>query len=282
VSVLVDRRPKHARKVVLPAKCPVCHSPVERPAGEAVARCTGGFICAAQRKEALRHFASRRALDIQGLGTELIDQLVETQRVATPADLFRLTAAELAELERMGEKSAQKVVAAIAKSRRTTLARFLHALGIPEVGEATALALARHFGDLGALRSASEADIDEVPDVGAVTAHSIHRFLHDRRHAAVIDDLIEQGVSWPQAERRAASVSPFSGKTVVLTGTLSGMSRDAATDKLIARGAKVAGSVSKKTDYVVAGADAGSKLAKAHELGVSVLDEDEFLALLGD
>jgi len=282
VSVLVDRRPKHARKVVLPAKCPVCHSPVERPAGEAVARCTGGFICAAQRKEALRHFASRRALDIQGLGTELIDQLVETKRVATPADLFRLKAEELAELERMGEKSAQKVVAAIAKSRRTTLARFLHALGIPDVGEATALALAGHFGDLGALRSASEADIDEVPDVGAVTAHSIHRFLHDRRHAAVIDGLLEQGVSWPQAERRAASASPLSGKTVVLTGTLSGMSRDVATDKLIARGAKVAASVSKKTDYVVAGSDAGSKLAKAHELGVRVLDEDEFLALLGE
>jgi DNA ligase (NAD+) len=282
VSVIADRRPRNARTVELPGKCPVCHSPVERPEGQAVARCTGGFICAAQRKEALRHFASRRALDIQGLGTELIDRLVETKRVATPADLFRLEAEELAELERMGEKSAQKVVAAIAMSRRTTFARFLNALGIPDVGEATALALAQHFGDLDTLRSASEQDIDEVPDVGAVTAHSIHRFLHDRRHAAVIDDLIEQGVSWPKAERRTAGGSPFSGKTVVLTGTLGGMSRDAATDKLVALGAKVAGSVSKKTDFVVAGADAGSKLAKARELGVRVLDEEEFLSLLAE
>ena len=280
VRVVPERRTGHARKVKLPATCPVCDSPVERVEGEAVARCTGGFICAAQRKEALRHFASRRAFDIQGLGVELIDQLVDTKLVKTPADLFRLEAGTLSQLERMGEKSAEKLSAAIARSRRTTLARFLYALGIPDVGEATALALAQHFGDLEALRDASEELIDEVPDIGPVIAHSIHQFLHQARHAAVIDDLMAAGVSWPKAERARARGSPFAGKTVVLTGTLAAMSRDAATDKLIALGAKVTGSVSKKTDYVIAGDDSGSKLQKAQALGVRVLAEREFLVLL--
>jgi DNA ligase (NAD+) len=282
VSVVLERRPAGARKVQLPATCPVCKSPVERSEGEAVARCTGGFICAAQRKEAIRHFASRRALDIQGLGTEIIDQLVEKNIVKTPADLYRLDAKTLSELERMGEKSAEKLIGALAKSRSTSLPRFLYALGIPNVGEATALALARHFGDVPALRAAGEADIDEVPDVGPVIAHSIHRFLHDGRQADVIDDLLAQGVTWPVSERLTPSASPFAGKTVVLTGTLTALTRDAASDKLVALGAKVAGSVSKKTDFVVAGADAGSKLAKAESLGVRVLDEAQFLALLGD
>ena len=280
VRVVPERRTAHARKVKLPATCPVCDSPVERVEGEAVARCTGGFICAAQRKEALRHFASRRAFDIQGLGVELIDQLVDTKLVKTPADLFRLEAGTLSQLERMGEKSAEKLSAAIARSRRTTLARFLYALGIPDVGEATALALAQHFGDLEALRDASEELIDEVPDIGPVIAHSIHQFLHQARHAAVIDDLMAAGVSWPKAERARARGSPFAGKTVVLTGTLAAMSRDAATDKLIALGAKVTGSVSRKTDYVIAGDDSGSKLQKAQALGVRVLAEREFLVLL--
>ncbi|MGH8262998.1 MAG: NAD-dependent DNA ligase LigA, partial [Steroidobacteraceae bacterium] len=280
VSVVLERRLQDARKVELPAACPVCHSPVERIDGGAVARCTGGFICTAQRKEAIRHFASRRTLDIQGLGTEIIDQLVEKNIVKTPADLYRLDAKTLVELERIGEKSAEKLLGAIAKSRSTTLARFLYALGIPNVGEATALALARHFGDLQALRAATEDAIDAVPDIGAVIAHSIHRFLHDGRQADVIDDLLAQGLTWPAAERPAASASPFAGKTVVLTGTLTALTRDVATDKLVALGAKVAGSVSKKTDFVVAGADSGSKLAKAEALGVRVLSEAEFLALL--
>src|SRR5882672_30075 len=275
VSVVLERRPEGARKVQLPATCPVCNSPVERIEGEAVARCTGGFICTAQRKEAIRHFASRRALDIQGLGTEIIDQLVEKNIVKTPADLYRLDAKTLVELERMGEKSAEKLLGAIAKSRSTTLARFLYALGIPNVGEATALALARHFGDLQALRAATQDDIDAVPDIGAVIAHSIHRFLHDGRQADVIDDLLAQGLTWPAAERPAASAAPFAGKTVVLTGTLTALTRDAATDKLVALGAKVAGSVSKKTDFVVAGADAGSKLHQARRQGTRILNEQE-------
>jgi DNA ligase (NAD+) len=278
--VVVERRPAGARKVVLPARCPVCDSRVERLPGEAVARCTGGVICSAQRKEALRHFAGRRALDIQGLGVEIIDQLVDHGLVKTPADLYRLSAAQVAELERMGEKSADKLIAAIGQSRRTTLARLLFALGIPNVGEATALALAQHFGDLAALRTATEAQIDEVPDVGPVIAASIHRFLQDARHRKVIDDLLAVGLKFPKVERAAVSGSLFAGKTVVLTGTLSRMTRDAATDKLTALGAKVAGSVSKKTDFVVAGADAGSKLRKAQELGLRVLDEGQFLALL--
>jgi DNA ligase (NAD+) len=281
-GVLIERRPKGTHPVKLPSICPVCKSPVERAPGEAIARCTGGFVCAAQRKESLRHFAGRRALDIQGLGVELIDQLVDQNLVKTPADLYRLTATQLAELERMAEKSAAKVIAAIEKSKQTTLPRFLYALGIPNVGEATALGLAQHFGRLAALRTANVEEIEEVPDVGPVIAASIHRFLHDRRHREVVDALLAAGVRWPAIERKAAGASPFAGKTVVLTGTLASLSRDAATDRLIALGAKVAGSVSKKTHFVIAGAEAGSKLAKAQELGVRVLDEQEFLSLLGE
>ena len=282
VRVLLERRPGGAPPVALPASCPVCESPVERVPGAAVARCTGGFVCGAQRKESLRHFAGRRALDIQGLGSELIDQLVDQQWVATPADLYRLTPTQLAELERMAEKSAANVIAAIASSRQTTLPRFLYALGIPNVGETTALAIAQHFLDLGALRAAGVEEIEEVPDVGPVIARSIHRFLKDRRHGKVIDALIAAGVHWPAIERTAVSASPFAGKTVVISGTLASLSRDTATDRLIALGAKVSGSVSKKTNYVVAGAEAGSKLARAEALGVRVLDEQEFLSLLGD
>jgi DNA ligase (NAD+) len=280
VRVVIERRPVDAQRVMLPRTCPICGSPVERVADQAVARCTGGFACAAQRKEALRHFAGRRALDIQGLGVELIDQLVDTNLVKSPADIYRLTAAELIRLERIGEKSAAKLIAAIADSRRTTLARFLYALGIPDVGEATALALAQHFGDLDALRSADEQSIDEVPDIGLVIAGSVHRFLAAPRNRDLVDHLLAAGLTWPKVKRLIGSRSPFVGKTVVLTGTLSGMSRDAATDRLSALGAKVASSVSKKTDYVVAGAEAGAKLRKARDLGVRVLDEREFLALL--
>lgn len=282
VRVLIERRPAGTEAVALPANCPICMSPVERPPGEAVARCTGGFVCAAQRKESLRHFAGRRALDIQGLGVELIDQLVDQSLVKSPADLYGLTAARLAELERMAEKSAAKVIAAIDGSRQTSLPRFLYALGIPNVGEATALALAQHFGRLGALRTANIEQIEDIPDVGPVIAASIHRFFNDRRHSDVVNALIAAGVRWPDIERKAVSGSPFAGKTVVITGTLGSLSRESATDRLIALGAKVARSVSRKTHYVIAGADAGGKLAKAQELGVRVLAEQEFLSLLGE
>lgn len=288
VKVVLERRSATAREVELPAKCPVCGSDVEREEGEAVARCTGGLFCAAQRKEALRHFASRRALDIEGLGSKIIDQLVDGgvpggEPVRSPADLYRLTAEQLAELDRMGEKSAANLLAALERSKKTTLARFLYALGIRDVGEATATALAAHFGTLEALLDATEETIQEVPDVGPVVAAHVFHFFQQSRNRAVIDDLRQQGVEWPaQAPRSTATEGVLSGKTFVLTGTLDGMSRDQATDRITALGGKVSGSVSKKTSYVVAGAEAGSKLKKAQELGVEILDEAGLKKLLGD
>ncbi len=288
VKVMFEQRPATAREVELPAKCPVCGSDVEREEGEAVARCTGGLFCAAQRKEALRHFASRRALDIEGLGSKIIDQLVDSgvpggEPVNSPADLYRLTAEQLAELDRMGEKSAANLLAALEHSKQTTLARFLYALGIRDVGEATAAALATHFGTLEALLDATEETIQEVPDVGPVVAAHVFHFFQQPQNRAVIDDLRRQGVRWPaQAPRAAATEGALSGKTFVLTGTLEGMSRDQATDRITALGGKVAGSVSKKTDYVVAGAEAGSKLKQAQELGVEILDEAGLRKLLGE
>jgi DNA ligase (NAD+) len=256
---------------------------VLRVAGEAVARCTGGFTCRAQRQEALRHFASRRALDIEGLGDKVIEQLVERELVRSPADLYGLSAAQLAELERMGEKSAAKLIAAIEKSRDTTLPRLLYGLGIREVGEATALALARHFGTLEALMHASAEQIQQVPDVGPVVAAHVAAFFASEDHINVINALRRNGVKWPEVARAPAgeSAGALAGRTFVLTGTLSGMTREQAEEALAARGAKVSGSVSKKTSFVVAGAEAGSKLARAQQLGVPVLDEQQFLELLG-
>lgn len=281
VKVIADRRPESAREVELPARCPVCGSEVERVEGEAVARCTGGLFCGAQRKESLRHFASRRALDIEGLGSKLIDQLVDSDQVRSPADLYRLTLAQLANLERMAEKSATNLMQALERSKRTTLARFLYGLGIRDVGEATAAALAAHFGELDPLLAASEESIQEVPDVGPVVAAHVYHFFQQPQNRQVIDELRGQGVSWPAQQRRAVSASgALEGKTFVLTGTLSSMGRDEAKDRITALGGKVSGSVSKKTDYVVAGAEAGSKLKKAEELGVQVLDEEQLLRLL--
>ena len=278
--VLFDRRPADAVQANLPSCCPVCASPVAREEGEAVARCTGGLHCAAQRKEALKHFASRRALDIQGLGTELVDQLVDAGLVHTPADLYGLSLTSLLGLERMGEKSATKLLGAIAASRETSLPRFLFGLGIRNVGEATALQLATHFGSLEALRAADAAAVREVPDIGPVIAEQVASFFQDPHNLAVVDALLAAGLHWsaPLVQEARGSL-PFAGKTFVLTGTLSGMSRDEAGDRIRALGGKVSGSVSKKTDYVVAGADAGSKLAKAEVLGVPVLDEDAFISL---
>jgi len=281
VSVIAERRPRGTVAVQLPARCPVCHSRVLRVQGEAVARCTGAFTCRAQRQEALRHFAGRRALDIEGLGDKLIEQLIEREQVKSPADLYALTAQDLAPLERMGEKSAQNLIEAIARSKHTTLPRLLFGLGIREVGEATALALARHFGTLEALMSADAQTIQQVPDVGPIVAAHVAAFFAAPDHRRVIKALQDKGVTWPEVKVTAAApADPLAGKTFVLTGTLASLTREAAQEALTARGAKVSGSVSKKTDYVVAGAEAGSKLTKAHALGVRVLDEAQLLKLL--
>ena len=281
VKVIVERRPKSARSVELPAKCPICGSDVEREEGEAVARCTGGLFCPAQRKEALRHFAGRRALDIDGLGAKIIDQLVDGKHVDSPADLYGLTVEQFTELERMGEKSAANLVAALEHSKQTTLARFLYALGIRDVGEATAAALADYFGSIEALQDATEEAIQEVPDVGPVVAAHVHTFFQQPHNREVIKALRKHGVHWPDQQRKASSgAGPLTGKTFVITGTLDSMSRDEASDRITALGGKVSGSVSKKTSYVVAGAEPGSKLKKAQELGVEVLDEAGLLELL--
>jgi len=283
VRVLPERRPQGARRPQLPDKCPICHSKVVRVEGEAAARCSGAFTCPAQRKEALRHFASRRALDIEGLGDKLIDQLVGQGLLRNPSDIFTLASERLAQLERMGEKSAANLVAAIERSKATTLPRLLHGLGIAGVGETTAKALADHFGSLAALQDASLEQILEVPDIGPVIAASVQSFFHDSRHRSELKRLQTLGVHWPEGPPAAAAgrgALPLSGLTVVLTGTLPGLSRDQAAERLTALGAKVSGSVSKKTSYVIAGAEAGSKLARARELGVPVLDEQGLEQLL--
>ncbi|OAT30636.1 DNA ligase [Buttiauxella brennerae ATCC 51605] len=284
VGVVESERPENTTEIIFPTHCPVCGSDVERVEGEAVARCTGGLICGAQRKEALKHFVSRRALDVDGMGDKIIDQLVEKEYVHTPADLFRLTAGKLTGLDRMGPKSAQNVVDALEKAKETTFARFLYALGIREVGEATAAGLAAHFGTLDALIAASIEDLQKVPDVGIVVATHTFNFFAEESNREVIRQLTEEaGVHWPAPVIIKAEEidSPFAGKTVVLTGSLSIMSRDDAKARLVALGAKVAGSVSKKTDLVIAGEAAGSKLVKAQELGIEVIDEAEMIRLLG-
>ncbi|WP_370550462.1 NAD-dependent DNA ligase LigA [Edwardsiella tarda] len=287
VGVVESQRPADATEILFPTHCPVCGSEVERIEGEAVARCSGGLICAAQRKESLKHFVSRRAMDVEGMGDKVIEQLVEREYVTTPADLYRLSAGKLTGLERMGPKSANKLIAALDRSRSTTLARFLFALGIREVGEATAANLASHFGSLSALRGADLESLKSVPEVGEVVARHIRHFLSEAHNCQVIDELIsaEIGIHWPDvtpALQAAEIDSPFAGKTVVLTGSLSVLSRDEAKDRLVALGAKVSGSVSKKTDLVIAGEAAGSKLVKANTLGITVIDEAQLLQMLGE
>ncbi len=272
------RRPGDAFQ--MPERCPVCGSAVVRLPDEAVARCTGGLYCPAQRKQALLHFASRRALDIDGLGEKIVDQLVEANLVRTPADLFALDLEALAGLERMGEKSAQNLLDALDEGKNTTLPRFVYALGIRNVGEATARDLASHFGALEPLIDADEEALQEVPDVGPVVAASIRQFFAERHNREVIQALRKAGVRWEEGKRRPRAAGPAAGKTFVLTGTLPGMTREEATDLIASGGGKVTASVSKKTDYVVAGAEAGAKLAKAEALGVPVLDEAALLKLL--
>lgn len=285
VGPVIERRTRDLPRFDLLAqypRCPVCASHVVREEGEAVARCTGGLFCAAQRKQALLHFAGRRALDIDGLGEKIVDQLVDADMVRNPADLYRLDAQQLAALERMGEKSAANLVAAIAHSRNTTLARFVYALGIRNVGETTARDLARHFGSLEAILAADADVLQTVPDVGPIVAHSIVEFLAEPHNREVIAALREAGVHWDESGPTEAASGALVGKTLVLTGTLPTMTRDEAKALIEAHGGKVAGSVSKKTSYVVAGAEAGSKRVKAEELGVVILDEDALRALVGN
>jgi len=278
IGVLHDRRPADARPIVFPETCPVCDSAIVRIEGEAVARCTGGLFCAAQRKEALKHFVSRKAMDIDGVGGKLIEQLVDRELIHTPADLFKLDLTTLTRLERMGAKSAENALASLEKAKNTTLARFIFALGIREVGEATALNLANHFKTLEALQNADLDALQQVPDVGEVVANRILAFWHEPHNVSVVNDLIAQGVHWETVETKEVTENRFKGKTVVLTGTLTQMGRNEAKALLQDMGAKVSGSVSAKTDFVIAGDAAGSKLIKAQELGVAVLTEEEFLA----
>jgi len=281
VSVIAGRRPKGTRRVRLPKTCPVCKSRVTREEGEAVARCTGGLYCAAQRAEALKHFVSRRAIDIEGFGAKLIEQLVAADRIQTPADLFGLTSDELSAMDRMGEKSATKLIAAIEASKATSLARFLFALGIREVGEATANELAAHFGQLDAIIAAAEDDLLQVSDVGPIVASRIRSFFDEAHNLEVIQRLRDGGLEWPEFEPQTAAVDgPLKDKTFVLTGSLDGMTRDDAKERIQKLGGKVTGSVSNKTDFVVYGAKAGSKLAKAEKLQVATLSQAQFEDLL--
>ena len=280
VSVVLEKRPILAPEFVMPKHCPVCGSAVEKPEDEAIARCTGGLFCPAQRKQALLHFASRRAMDIEGLGEKIVDQLVEAGLVKTPADIYRLSLRTLAGLERMAEKSAANLLAAIDKSRQTTLARFIYALGIRNVGEATAKDLARHFGSLEPVMAADSATLQTVRDIGPVVAGSIARFFAEPHNREVVGQLRAAGITWADSAPVQAASAPLAGKTFVLTGTLPTLSREAAKEMIEASGGKVAGSVSKKTDYVVAGAEAGSKLIKAQELGLRILDEAQLMELV--
>jgi DNA ligase (NAD+) len=279
VSVVLDRRPTDAPQFTMMSHCPVCGSLAEREEGEADHRCTGGLFCSAQRKQAVWHFAHRRAMDVDGLGDKLVDQLVDSGQVNTLADLYHLKLENLASMDRMAEKSAVNLLEALEKSKQATLARFVFALGIRHVGEATAKELARHFGQLDAIMVASEDALLQVADVGPIVAHSIRTFFDQAHNREVVHALRDAGVTWAEGDALAPTEMPLAGLTVVLTGTLQSMGRDEAKDKLEALGAKVAGSVSKKTSYVVAGAEAGSKLDKAQSLGVPVLD-DAGLAML--
>jgi DNA ligase (NAD+) len=280
VSVVADKRLGDGALFTMPRQCPVCGSAAVREEGEADYRCTGGLFCPAQRKEAILHFAHRRAVEVEGLGDKMVEQLVDANLVRNLTDLYRLGFSALVNLDRMADKSASKLLDAIERSKQTTLPRFIFGLGIRHVGEATAKALARHFGQLDAVMAASTEQLLEVADVGPVVAQSIRTFFDQAHNREVVEQLRALGLSWPEGEPAARPVWVLTGKTLVITGTLPTLSRDEAKDRIEAAGGKVAGSVSKKTDYLVAGAEAGSKLAKAQELGVALLDEAQLLELL--
>jgi DNA ligase (NAD+) len=277
---VLERRPADARPVEFPVRCPVCQSAVERVPGEATLRCMGGLVCAAQQKAAIKHFASRRALDIEGLGDKLVEQLVDEGLVENVAGLYTLSREQLLRLERMGAKSADNLLAALQAGKQTTLPRFIYALGIREVGEATALNLARHFGSWPVLAAASEEQLLEVADVGPVVADHLRQFFDSASSMQVVESLLDAGVTWPDIERPLGQSLPLAGQTWVVTGKLEALGREDAKALLQALGAKVAGGVSPKTTCLVAGPGAGSKLAKANDLGVRVIDEQSFLELL--
>ncbi|MAD14660.1 MAG: DNA ligase (NAD(+)) LigA [Alteromonadaceae bacterium] len=279
VAIVADKRPDDAKDILFPESCPVCDSAIEKLEGEAVARCTGGLYCKAQRKEAMKHFASRKALDVDGLGDKLIEQLVDAEMVKSPADFFALDIAPLSSMERMGEKSAVNLVNSLEKSKKTTLAKFLYSLGIREVGEATAQNLAQHFLTLEAIEQADLEALQAVSDVGVIVAQHVFNFFKEEHNLEVISALLEAGVHWPKIEKLALDELPLVGQVYVLTGTLNVMDRNTAKAKLQSLGAKVSGSVSAKTDCLVAGENAGSKLTKAQDLGVKVMSEDEMLAM---
>ena len=282
-SVITGRRPKNTRRVQLPKTCPVCNSRVTREEGEAVARCTGGLFCAAQRAEALKHFVSRRALDIEGFGAKLIEQLVENDRLKSPADLFQLSVEELSKLDRMGEKSANNLARSIETSKATSLSRFLYALGIREVGDATAAGLAAHYGRLKNIVAATEEELQAVPDVGPIVASRIKAFFQEKHNLEVVTRLQDSGVQWPESDPVISlDEGPLAGKTFVITGTLVDMTREQAKEFVQSAGGKVAGTVSRKTDYLIAGEKAGSKLTKARKLDVTVIDTDGLRSLVGD
>ena len=283
VAVIQDRRPTDSKEIIFPTHCPICGSLIVRDEGEAISRCAGGLICPAQRKEALKHFVYRRAMNVDGLGDKLIEQLVDKDYVKTPADLYKLTLPMLCSLDKVGEKLANNLINALQQSKSTSLNRFIFALGIPNVGEVTAENLVNQLGNLSAIENASLEQLQTVNDVGEVIAESIVDFFQEPHNRDVIEQLTsaEIGIHWPDVEIQALTIdSPFTGKTVVLTGTLSQLTRDEAKDKLKKLGAKVTGSVSKKTDFVIAGEAAGSKLTKAEELGIKVIDEQEMIDLL--
>ena len=279
VSAIISKRPDNTQEVELPAVCPVCESPVERIEGEAVARCTGGFKCAAQQKEALKHFASKKALDIEGLGDKLCELLLDAKLIKDPSDLFNLKLEDVAGLERMGMKSAENLISGLQASKNTRFSRFLYSLGIREVGEATAASLASHFIDVEAIQHASLEDLIEIDDIGPIMAQHIYTYFTKEENRALIQRLLAAGIKWEQV-KVAQVETAITGKVFVITGTLSEMSRDQAKQALLALGAKVTGSVSKKTDYLVAGEKAGSKLSKAEKLGITVLDDEAFNAFL--
>ena len=281
VKVLLERRPGGTQPVTLPESCPDCGSDVVRPEGEAIARCVGGLVCMAQLREGIRHFASRLAMDIEGLGVQRVEQLIEAEMVKSPADLFDLRAEQLAELERMGPKSAENLVAAIDKSKTTTFGRFLYALGIRGVGEATAAAIGAHFGPMDELIAADEEHLQEVDDVGPVVAAQIRAFFQEEHNRSIVERLLACGIEWPTPRESPTDRMPLAGKTYVLTGALTRMTRQQAKDRLVGLGARVTGSVSRATDAVIAGDRPGTKVARAEKLGVSVLEEAALEALLG-
>lgn len=282
VAVIKEKRPPDAKKIILPTHCPVCHSGVIREEEGAFARCSAGLYCPAQRKEEIKHFAARKAMNIDGLGDKLIDQLVEKNLIHNVADIYHLQFDDFANLERMGEKSAHNLLAAIEKSKKTTFARFLFALGIREVGESTARLLANHFKTLDNLMHSREEELQTIPDIGPVSAHHIHVFFNQKHNLEVIDRLLQSGIHWPAIPSVSQEPQSLSGKSFVLTGTLTHFTREEATEKLLTRGAHVTNSVSKNTDYVVSGENPGSKLDKASKLGVKIIDEKDFVRLLNE